>query len=181
MTGAMRQLADGNLEIEIPATERTDEIGDMADTVDVFRENAIKAKQLEAEQEENRKREEEREKKQLAADQEAEKQRLEEQERSHHEDEQERRKILAQMADDFESQVGSVVQAVGTAAEQLLSSAQTMAANAESTNQRSLTVAAAAEEAAGFSFQAQHPLISQELPEVLGNRGIFAVSCCMST
>ena len=73
MTGAMRQLADGNLEIEIPATERTDEIGDMADTVDVFRENAIKAKQLEAEQEENRKREEEREKKQLAADQEAEK------------------------------------------------------------------------------------------------------------
>ena len=147
MTGAMRQLADGNLDVEIPATERTDELGDMAATVDVFRENAIKAKQLEAEQEENRLREAEREKKQLAAEQEAEKKRVEEQERSRLAAEQERRQILAKMADDFESQVGSVVQAVGTAAEQLLSSAQSMAANAESTNQRSLTVAAAAEEA----------------------------------
>lgn len=48
MTNAMKTLADGNLETEIPATGFRDEIGDMAKTVQIFKENAIKRKELEA-------------------------------------------------------------------------------------------------------------------------------------
>ncbi len=42
LTGTMRSLADGNLEVEIKGANRSDEIGEMARTVEVFRENALK-------------------------------------------------------------------------------------------------------------------------------------------
>ena len=50
MNQAMRELADGNKEIDIPAQGRADEIGDMAQAVQVFKENMIKADALAAEQ-----------------------------------------------------------------------------------------------------------------------------------
>jgi methyl-accepting chemotaxis protein len=51
MNEAMRELAEGNKEIEIPAQGRADEIGDMAEAVQVFKDNMIKADALAAEQE----------------------------------------------------------------------------------------------------------------------------------
>jgi len=42
LTGTMKALADGNLEVEIKGAERSDEIGEMARTVEVFRDNALK-------------------------------------------------------------------------------------------------------------------------------------------
>lgn len=48
MTGVMRQLADGDLRTEIPATERADEVGQMARTLLVFRSNALEAQALQA-------------------------------------------------------------------------------------------------------------------------------------
>jgi len=54
MTRSMRELADGNAETEIPGTDRSDEIGDMAGTVSVFKENMIKARELEARDKEQR-------------------------------------------------------------------------------------------------------------------------------
>ncbi len=54
MTSAMQSLADGDLETKVPSTERKDEIGEMAGAVQVFKDNAIHNKQLEAEQEELR-------------------------------------------------------------------------------------------------------------------------------
>ena len=50
MTSAMRRLASGDLEITIPASERADEIGHMAEAVVVFRDGMINARRLEAEQ-----------------------------------------------------------------------------------------------------------------------------------
>jgi PAS domain S-box-containing protein len=41
MTGLMRQLADGDMDVTIPDLERTDEVGQMADAMIVFRDNAI--------------------------------------------------------------------------------------------------------------------------------------------
>ncbi len=52
MTNAMRRLADGELEVEIPATERRDEIGRMAETVEIFRDNAVQLAKADAEKEE---------------------------------------------------------------------------------------------------------------------------------
>ena len=41
MTMAMGNLADGDLETDVPAVGRKDEIGDMAEAVQVFKSNAI--------------------------------------------------------------------------------------------------------------------------------------------
>ncbi|MBA16250.1 MAG: methyl-accepting chemotaxis protein [Sphingomonas sp.] len=48
MTGVMRELADGNNEVTVPAIGRGDEIGDMAKAVLVFRDNAIAKAEAEA-------------------------------------------------------------------------------------------------------------------------------------
>ena len=53
MAQAMQRLADGDHEIDIPSAERRDEIGRMAETVAVFRENAVARAQLQAQAEEN--------------------------------------------------------------------------------------------------------------------------------
>jgi len=50
MTGAMRDLAGGDLTIAVPALGNADEIGEMAAAVEVFKANAVRARALEAEQ-----------------------------------------------------------------------------------------------------------------------------------
>ncbi|MCP4181817.1 MAG: methyl-accepting chemotaxis protein [Hyphomicrobiales bacterium] len=56
MVDVMTCIAEGNLEKEIPSTDRKDEIGSMAAAVEVFQNNAVHTKQLEAEQEEQKQR-----------------------------------------------------------------------------------------------------------------------------
>jgi methyl-accepting chemotaxis protein len=46
MTGAMEQLARGDLSVDVPGLGKTDEIGQMAAAVEVFKENAIQVAQL---------------------------------------------------------------------------------------------------------------------------------------
>ena len=118
MTGAMRDLAGGNLEVVVPAQRHRNEIGDMASAVQVFKDNAIRVKQMEAEQEEAKRRAEE-----------------------------EKRRQMNEMADNFQSSVGGVVEAVSSAATQMQSSAHAMSATAEQTSRQSTAVAAASEEA----------------------------------
>jgi methyl-accepting chemotaxis protein len=60
MTTAMRRLAGGDNSIEIPALSRPDEIGEMARSVQVFQENAIKADAVTADQEAERQKKEHR-------------------------------------------------------------------------------------------------------------------------
>ncbi len=48
MTGAMEKLARGELDAEVPGLGKTDEIGQMASAVEVFKENAIQVAQLSA-------------------------------------------------------------------------------------------------------------------------------------
>jgi methyl-accepting chemotaxis protein len=48
MTAAMRRLADHDLKVEIPGVGRKDEIGAMAGTVQVFKDNGIEKLRLEA-------------------------------------------------------------------------------------------------------------------------------------
>src|SRR6266446_3768631 len=52
MTGAMKDLAGGKLDVEVPGIGRRDEIGEMADAVEVFKSNASARQGLEAEQKE---------------------------------------------------------------------------------------------------------------------------------
>ena len=54
ITGAMKKLAGGDIDSHVPYAERTDEIGDMAAAVEVFRQNAIERVKLERDAEANR-------------------------------------------------------------------------------------------------------------------------------
>ncbi len=118
MTDAMKRLAGGDLEVEVPGTERKDEVGDMAGTVQVFKENAINVKRMESEQEQQRLDNEKKLK-------------------------DERNKL----ADDFESAVMGIVQSVGNAADTMSSSAEQMRGIAEQTSERSTTVTSASVQA----------------------------------
>ena len=55
MTGLMGRLANGDMDVTIPDLERTDEIGQMAGAMVVFRDNAIERKQAEQDREEGEK------------------------------------------------------------------------------------------------------------------------------
>ena len=50
MTASMGTLAGGDTSVEIPGTDRKDEIGEMAGAVQVFKDNAIERIQLEEQQ-----------------------------------------------------------------------------------------------------------------------------------
>nr|WP_254007617.1 methyl-accepting chemotaxis protein [Rhizobium sp. L1K21] len=54
MTNAMKSLANGDLETDVPGKDRIDEIGGMASAVEVFRANAIANRSLEAQTETQR-------------------------------------------------------------------------------------------------------------------------------
>ena len=118
MTKAMGSLAEGDLSANIPAQGRGDEIGDMAGAVQVFKDNAIRTKELEAEAEKQKIRAEE-----------------------------EKKALMMKMADDFQASVGGVVNAVSSAATEMQSSATALSATAEQTSNQATTVAAASEEA----------------------------------
>lgn len=117
MTSAMRRLADRDWSAEVPGIDRKDEIGEMASTVVVFKENGQAAEKLQAEETVREAR---------VAD--------------------EKREAMSQMADSFETSVGEIVEAVSATAQDLKETAQGVAAIAEETTAQSATVAAAAEE-----------------------------------
>jgi len=56
MTESMRRLADGDLDAPIPSSDRHDEVGDMATSLQVFRENALTAERLRSQREVERER-----------------------------------------------------------------------------------------------------------------------------
>ncbi|WP_374314111.1 methyl-accepting chemotaxis protein [Dongia sp.] len=119
MTAAMGRLASGEMTVEIPATEKRDEIGEMSKAVLVFKENMIEADRLRAEQEAQ---------KELAAKQ--------------------RKVEMTKLADEFEGTVGGIVHSVSSAAGELRSAAQSMATTASEADTQSQAVATASTQAA---------------------------------
>jgi methyl-accepting chemotaxis protein len=119
LNGALGQMAAGNLDIAIPGADRGDEIGDLAKTVTIIRENAEEKARDEAEAKATQD--------QLAARQ--------------------RKADMIKMADDFESAVGEIVETVSSASTELEASASTLTSTAERAEELATTVAAASEEA----------------------------------
>lgn len=107
MTDAMGRLARGDLGVEVEGLERKDEIGDMAQATNVFKQNAIEVERLKKDQEEAEKR---------AA--------------------QQQKEAMNKMADDFEQSVKSIVNVVASAAEELSQTAQSMVNSAKGSAER---------------------------------------------
>ncbi|TNC13408.1 HAMP domain-containing protein [Methylobacterium terricola] len=120
MTAAMATLAIGDVTVTVPGAGRRDEIGAMADAVQVFKDNLIRTRRLEDET--------------MLARASAEEQ---------------RRTGMRQLADAFEQAVGGIVGVVSDSAAELQATAGTLSAAAGETAGRSTAVAAAAEQASG--------------------------------
>ncbi|MBB6254294.1 methyl-accepting chemotaxis protein [Nitrospirillum iridis] len=118
MTKAMQRLAEGDTLVEIPARDRQDEVGAMAQAVAVFKDNMIEADRLRSEQE--------------ALKQRAEK---------------ERRQAMLDLAGAFESRVGGIVNGVTAQATELLATSQTLSSSSDNVARQAGTVAAASMQA----------------------------------
>ena len=118
MCTAMRALAGGDRAVSIPGIGRKDEVGQMADTVQVFKDSMIETERLREDQAQAKARAE-----------------------------TERRQGMMRLADGFESGVKSIVGAVAAQAAQMQSSAQAMTHTAEQTTQQTTVVAASVEQA----------------------------------
>jgi methyl-accepting chemotaxis protein len=114
----LRQLADGKLQVEVPGADRRDEVGAIAKTTFVFKENMLKAREMEAAATEQKRQAE-----------------------------IEKRQLMQEMADNFETSVKGIVQSVSSSAEQLQGNATTMSTIAEETSRQATVVSAATAEA----------------------------------
>jgi methyl-accepting chemotaxis protein len=114
----MARLAGGDLEIAIAEVARGDEIGDMAKTVQVFKDNAHAMRKMQAEQAA------------LEAKNEAEK-----------------KQIMTDLADDFEKRVSGIVGGLSESAARMQATAHSMSSTADGTREKSLAVASAANQA----------------------------------
>ncbi|MCH2396460.1 MAG: methyl-accepting chemotaxis protein, partial [Oceanibaculum sp.] len=119
MTDAMRHLADGDKEVEIPATDYRNELGEMAQALDVFRTSMIEADRLAAEQ--------------------AESQRVQ----------IERAERLQHLAQAFDSEVKDVLGSVNFALQTMIETSASMSDAAKMLNTQSSSVSTAAQQAAG--------------------------------
>ncbi|SDS73919.1 methyl-accepting chemotaxis sensory transducer with Cache sensor [Bradyrhizobium canariense] len=118
MTAAMRKIAAGETATVIPAQERRDEVGAMAQSVQVFKDNMIEAVRLRGEQDELKKKAE-----------------------------TEKHGLLGKMADDFEHSVRGSLDALAGAAVELRTTSNSMSTTAGEASQQATTVAAVAEQA----------------------------------
>ena len=114
----MQRIATGSLDQAVEETERGDEIGRMAETLEVLRQTAMTARSLEADQ--------------IAAKQRA---------------EREKREALIALADRFDASVGRLVGLMASGSTELETTAQSMTGTAERTNHRATIVGSAATEA----------------------------------
>jgi len=114
----MRELADGRLDGEIPGVGRGDEVGAMAATVQIFKDNALRMRELEQAEAAT----------QLRAV-------------------AERRATMESLANEFERSVNGIVRSVASAADGMQGTAQSMTATASDASARASTVSAASQTA----------------------------------
>jgi methyl-accepting chemotaxis protein len=118
LSASMRLLAGGDNSSAVPYLGRQDEMGMMAESVEVFRKSALEMVSLRSEQMQAAKRAE-----------------------------GEKKAAMSVLADSFEASVKGVVQGVSAAATQMQASADAMTRSTDETNQQSSVVATAANQA----------------------------------
>ncbi len=119
IAGQMRVLAGGDTKVEISATERKDEVGEMNRAVLVFRDNMVALAETEAGREAMRLRAE-----------------------------TDRRELMEKMAREFEASVAGIVKTVSDASSELHSTANTLAASTEEMAYQSSAVVESSEKTA---------------------------------
>ena len=117
MTGAMSALAAGDKTLDVPALGRSDEIGAMANAVQIFKDNAVEMERLQKEQ--------------AAAAERAVKE----------------KDAMNELAKNFEANIQGIVEGVSNAATDMQSTAESMSSTAEQTEQQATAASQASTEA----------------------------------
>ncbi|MDP6690969.1 MAG: nitrate- and nitrite sensing domain-containing protein [Alphaproteobacteria bacterium] len=118
LTEVMHKLSEGDKTVDVFGKDRRDEIGAMAQAVEIFKQNAIEMERMEAEQAEQKIRAEEQ-----------------------------RKAEMLEMANGFEASVMGVVESVSSSASQMENSAQSMSGTAQQASTQSANVATASQQA----------------------------------
>lgn len=118
MTAAMRELAAGDTATIIPAQQRRDEVGAMAQSVQIFKDNMIEASRLKGEQDAMKKQAEDN-----------------------------KRVLLGNMANDFERSISGSIGVLAGAATELRTTSTGMSSTAGAASQQAATVATVAQQA----------------------------------
>ncbi|OYQ33354.1 hypothetical protein CHU95_13060 [Niveispirillum lacus] len=118
VTGIVRQMAAGNLSAQVPETGRGDEIGQIADALDVFKRGLTEAKRLEAEQ------------------------------RVEQAAKEERQRRLESLTNEFASKLGEVSTALARSAQDMRDSAEGLTGAAKAAADQAAEVATASDESA---------------------------------
>ncbi len=118
MTAAMKRLAAGDHGVDVPARDQVDEVGEMAGTVQIFKENAQEMERLRAAQTAREQR--------AAA---------------------ERKRSMDELASNFERSVMGVVEAVSSRSAELNAAAKSLTALADQNETEATAVAATSEQA----------------------------------
>ncbi|MCK1639242.1 HAMP domain-containing protein [Bradyrhizobium sp. 157] len=116
MTAAMQRLAGGDLAIDVPALARADEVGEMARSVAVFRDNAVRANALAAEQ------------------------------RAEQQKKEQRQQVMETLTSGFDQSATRVLDAVATSIVEMRATAERMAAVATENTNKTSAVASGAQE-----------------------------------
>ncbi|MEP3246316.1 MAG: methyl-accepting chemotaxis protein [Sneathiella sp.] len=146
ITASMKDLASGNLEAEIPTDVGRDEIGEMSEALQVFKDSAVEQRRLEEEAKEaatqaaeRDRQDREREAKQM--EQERERERIEAAEK------EQRAETITAIIHSFEEKISSLLGTLTGAATELQGTANTLVHTADGSRQLSNDVAQASEEA----------------------------------
>jgi methyl-accepting chemotaxis protein len=118
MSAAMRELGSGNFSVQLPGLERKDEVGQMARAVDEFKAQALARAEREAAERDAKKREQEAV----------------------------RKSEFQNLADNFETAVGEIIDNVGGASDRLESSAENLSSSTDPTRRLSAVVATVSQE-----------------------------------
>jgi len=140
VTAAVDAVGHGDIDAPVPYEDRRDEIGDIARSLLVFKQNTAERRRLAAEQKAMEQRAAEE---RLAAERRMEVERQEATAR----EERSRKEAMHKLVNDFQSAIGGVIDMVATAATELEVSASTLTGAANSTQERSRVVAEAADKA----------------------------------
>ena len=147
LTDAMKQLAGGDKETQIPALGRADELGSMAQAVQVFKDNMIENERLQVAQAAAEKKAQEAELQRVEDSRAAEAKAEEARRDAEAQAEAARKEAMLETALSFEKNVGSVVQALASATTEMQSSAEAMSATSLRTHEQASVVTTASEKA----------------------------------
>jgi len=146
ITKVMGRLAKGDMEVEIPGLTRRDEIGKMAESVNIFKENAIERRKLQAENQAREQAQQEQEK-QLAHDEaERQKEHRREAEAAAQEKETQTDRLNLRIRE-FETETSRILETLGQSVSKMQGTADVLMDTASATSSESVSASSSSTQA----------------------------------